>query len=73
MSSTLITNARMVNEGRTFDGDLRIENGRIAQIGSGLAPRDGEQVVIGGEVIEGKARPLYIYSDRDEKQTASSA
>ena len=35
MSSTLITNARMVNEGRTFDGDLRIENGRIAQIGSG--------------------------------------
>jgi len=25
MSSTLITNARMVNEGRTFDGDLRIE------------------------------------------------
>jgi dihydroorotase len=45
MSSTLITNARMVNEGRTFDGDLRIENGRIAQIGSGLAPRDGEQVV----------------------------
>ena len=45
MSSTLITNARMVNEGRTFDGDLRIENGRIAQIGNGLAPRDGEQVV----------------------------
>lgn len=45
MPSTLITNARMVNEGRTFDGDLRIENGRIAQIGSGLSPRDGEQVV----------------------------
>ena len=45
MSSTLITNARMVNEGRTFDGDLRIENGRIAQIGTGLAPREGEEVV----------------------------
>ncbi|MGB3394412.1 MAG: dihydroorotase [Stenotrophomonas sp.] len=45
MSSTLITNARMVNEGRTFDGDLRIENGRIAQIGSGLAARAGEEVV----------------------------
>src|SRR5690606_27567025 len=45
MSSTLITNARMVNEGRTFDGDLRIENGRIAQIANGLTPRDGEEVV----------------------------
>ncbi len=30
MASTLITNARMVNEGHTFDGDLRIEDGRIA-------------------------------------------
>ncbi len=45
MSSTLITNACMVNEGRTFDGDLRIENGRIAQIGSGLTAREGEEVV----------------------------
>ncbi|PAM43816.1 hypothetical protein CEJ63_24195, partial [Acinetobacter baumannii] len=45
MSSTLITNARLVNEGRTFEGDLRIENDRIAQIGKGLTPRDGEQVV----------------------------
>ena len=41
MSSTLITNARMVNEGRTFDGDLRIENGRIAQIGSAARRRAG--------------------------------
>ncbi|MGE8282130.1 MAG: dihydroorotase, partial [Stenotrophomonas sp.] len=48
MSSTLIRNARMVNEGRTFDGDLRIENDRIAQIGSGLTPREGEQVVDAG-------------------------
>ena len=30
-----------------------------------------EQVVIGPEVIDGKARPLYIYSERQEK--ASSA
>ena len=45
MSSTLITNARLVNEGRVFDADLRIENGRIARIDSGLAARDGEQVV----------------------------
>ena len=25
-----------------------------------------EQVVIGPEVIEGKARPLYIYSEREK-------
>jgi dihydroorotase len=42
---TLIVNARLVNEGREFDGDLRIEGGRIAAIGSGLAPRAGEHVV----------------------------
>ena len=40
---TLIVNARLVNEGREFDGDLRIEGGRIAQIGQGLAAREGEQ------------------------------
>lgn len=45
MPSTLITNARLVNEGRVFEADLRIENGRIARIESGLAARDGEQVV----------------------------
>jgi ATP-dependent Clp protease ATP-binding subunit ClpX len=31
-----------------------------------------EQVVIGPEVIEGKARPLYIYSDRAEKTGATA-
>ena len=45
MPSTLIVNARLVNEGREFDGDLRIEGGRIAQIGSGLKARDGETIV----------------------------
>ena len=45
MPSTLIVNARLVNEGREFDGDLRVEGGRIAQIGSGLKARDGETVV----------------------------
>jgi len=45
MSDTLIVNARLVNEGREFDGDLRISRGRIAEIGSNLAARDGESVV----------------------------
>ena len=45
MSSTLIVNARLVNEGREFEGDLRIEDGRIAQIGNGLKARGNETVV----------------------------
>jgi len=45
MTATLIVNARLVNEGREFDGDLRIEHGRIAQIGSGLEGRPGETVI----------------------------
>ncbi|CAI8843158.1 dihydroorotase [Pseudomonas sp. IT-347P] len=32
MSSVLIRNARMVNEGRVFDGDLLLSNGRIVKI-----------------------------------------
>ena len=45
MSETLIVNARLVNEGREFDGDVRISRGRIAEIGSGLSARDGEYVI----------------------------
>ncbi|TWI03582.1 dihydroorotase [Luteimonas cucumeris] len=45
MPSTLIVNARLVNEDREFDGDLRIESGRIAQIGTGLAAHPGDAVV----------------------------
>ncbi|WP_119717865.1 dihydroorotase [Cognatilysobacter tabacisoli] len=42
---TLIVNARLVNEGREFDGDLRIADGLIVEIGSGLSARAGETVV----------------------------
>jgi len=45
MSETLIVNARIVNEGREFDGDLRISRGRIAEIGGNLSARDGEYVI----------------------------
>ncbi|QNP40452.1 dihydroorotase [Lysobacter solisilvae (ex Woo and Kim 2020)] len=45
MSSTLIVNARLVNEGREFEGDLRIEHGRIARIGTGLQAHTHETVV----------------------------
>src|SRR5687768_14406656 len=45
MSDTLIVNARLVNEGREFDGDLRISRGRIAEIGSGLSAGERETVI----------------------------
>ncbi|MDQ3038303.1 MAG: dihydroorotase [Pseudomonadota bacterium] len=45
MTTTVIVNARLVNEGREFDGDLRIKDGRIENIGSALATRDGETVI----------------------------
>ena len=32
MSSVLIRNAGMINEGREFDGDLLVSNGRIVKI-----------------------------------------
>lgn len=44
MSHWLITNATLVNEGRRFQADLRIHDGRIEQIGGGLSARDGERV-----------------------------
>jgi dihydroorotase len=48
MPSTLIVNARLVNEGREFDGDLRFEDGQIAQIGTGLSARANETVIDAG-------------------------
>ncbi len=45
MPGTLIVNARLVNEGREVDGDLRVRDGRIAEIGSGLSAAAGEEVV----------------------------
>ncbi len=41
----LIQNAIMVNEGRRFEGDLRIRAGRIDLIGAGLTAKADEHVV----------------------------
>ena len=54
-SPTVIVNARMVNEGREFDGDLRIADGRIAEIGAGLSAHGKETVIDagGGHLLPG--------------------
>lgn len=48
MPSTLIVNARLVNEGREFDADLRIEDGRIARIDTRIAARPDDRVIEAG-------------------------
>lgn len=44
MNHLLIKNARMVNEGRLFEGDLRVTGDRIEAIGADLDARPGEVV-----------------------------
>jgi dihydroorotase len=44
MSHWLIRNARLIDSGRRFEADLRIEGERIAAIGANLTARPGEQV-----------------------------
>ena len=48
MPGTLIVNARLVNEGREFDGDLRFANGRITHVGGQLSAQPGDQVIEAG-------------------------
>jgi len=43
MSSVLIRNARLVNEGREFDGDLMVSNGRIVKIARSI---EGENATL---------------------------
>ncbi|MEX1082341.1 MAG: dihydroorotase [Halofilum sp. (in: g-proteobacteria)] len=45
MSSLLITDARIVNEGRVTEGDVLIGDGRIVAIGGDLSSRPAEQVL----------------------------
>jgi dihydroorotase len=50
MSSLLIINADVVNEGRRFEADVLIEDGRIAAVGKDLQarPRTGSSMPRGG-------------------------
>ena len=44
----LIKEARLVNEGEIIEADLRVRDGRIAEIGAGLAAGNGEAVLDAG-------------------------
>lgn len=45
MTSIFIANGKLVNEGRIFDADILVENGRIARIGTGLSVPANAQVI----------------------------
>lgn len=45
MSKLLIRNAQIVNEGRITEADVLVENGFIAQIGSGLSDQNVSQII----------------------------
>lgn len=45
MTDVLITNARVVNEGRVFDADVRVDGGRIEAIGGALAAGPATRVI----------------------------
>ena len=47
--SYLIKGARIVNEGEIFEGDVLIENGRIAKVDSSIGPKNGNVKVIDAE------------------------
>ena len=48
MSSLLIVNAEIVNEGRRFHGDVMVEGGRISAVGGDLQGRPAQRVVDAG-------------------------
>jgi dihydroorotase len=45
VSTLLIVNARIVNEGATAEGDVFIRDGRIEQVGFGLMGREADRVI----------------------------
>ena len=51
--TTLIKNARLVNEGKVFEGDLLMEGDRIARIDKELSPKDNRVKVldVGGKWV----------------------
>lgn len=51
MSSLLITNARIVNEGTITEGDLLVRDGRIAEIGAGIGKAADRTLDAAGRVL----------------------
>lgn len=48
MKSILITNAKIVNEGKVFEGDVFVKNGRIEKINNSLVNQNADKVIDAG-------------------------
>ena len=46
---TIIKNAKIVNEGNIFEGDILIENDIIKEIDSSISVKSGDTIVIDAE------------------------
>ena len=52
MKPLVIKDARIVNEGRTVDGDVLVRDGRIEQVGSDVVTPEGAEVIeAGGKLL----------------------
>lgn len=50
MSTTILRSATIINEGKRFEADVLIKNGRIEQIGGGLsAPSESKEIDLAGK------------------------
>lgn len=62
----LITNARLVNEGREFDADVLVADGRIARIADSMAAPAGARVMdaAGCLLLPGMIEVVFSHSIR---------
>ncbi|RZW43835.1 MAG: dihydroorotase, partial [Flavobacteriaceae bacterium] len=51
MGKTLLTNARIINEGKQFDGDILIEGERIIKIGTSLSSENATVIDVKGNYV----------------------
>jgi len=51
MGKTLLTNARIINEGKQFDGDILIEDERIIKIGTSLSSENAIVIDVKGNYV----------------------
>ncbi len=49
MSTYLIKNAKVVNEGQIFEGDVLVENGFIKEIAEKISPKSSECIIVDAE------------------------
>ena len=68
MNTVLIKNAKIVNEGAIFEGDVMIENEFIVEIAESISPKSSSCKIIDAEgsyLIPGAIDDQYIFANLD--------